>query len=280
MLRGSKEEAAPSNVTMPASSSSSTTTSQSSPELIKQNCIGFSDHSTFDISRVCKDDRKSTLNHKATELRLGLPGSESPERNADTCLELDEKPLFPLHPSNESEHSSQDAVISGYRRGFSDAMDGFMQVKLAASVTKYSNISKKFLRSQDQEIALQFINSSMPPVKERRPPVKSFRKNSLALPSKSTEQVEGAKAAAGTTLFVKVSMDGAPYLRKVNLLKYAAYKELSHAVRKMFGCFTPEYELTYEDKDGDWMLVGDIPWEIFIGTCRRLRIMKSSDAIV
>jgi len=22
-----------------------------------------------------------------------------------------------------------------------------------------------------------------------------------------------------------------------------------------------EYMLTYEDKDGDWMLVGDVPWE-------------------
>lgn len=22
-----------------------------------------------------------------------------------------------------------------------------------------------------------------------------------------------------------------------------------------------EYILTYEDKDGDWMLVGDVPWE-------------------
>lgn len=22
-----------------------------------------------------------------------------------------------------------------------------------------------------------------------------------------------------------------------------------------------EYVLTYEDKDGDWMLVGDLPWE-------------------
>ena len=22
-----------------------------------------------------------------------------------------------------------------------------------------------------------------------------------------------------------------------------------------------EYVLTYEDKDGDWMLVGDVPWE-------------------
>ena len=22
-----------------------------------------------------------------------------------------------------------------------------------------------------------------------------------------------------------------------------------------------EFQLTYEDKDGDWMLVGDVPWE-------------------
>lgn len=22
-----------------------------------------------------------------------------------------------------------------------------------------------------------------------------------------------------------------------------------------------EYVITYEDKDGDWMLVGDVPWE-------------------
>lgn len=22
-----------------------------------------------------------------------------------------------------------------------------------------------------------------------------------------------------------------------------------------------EYVLTYEDKDGDWMLVGDVPWQ-------------------
>lgn len=26
----------------------------------------------------------------------------------------------------------------------------------------------------------------------------------------------------------------------------------------LHGC---EYVLTYEDKDGDWMLVGDVPWE-------------------
>ncbi|URD91661.1 auxin-responsive protein [Musa troglodytarum] len=74
-------------------------------------------------------------------------------------------------------------------------------------------------------------------------------------------------------LYVKVSMDGAPYLRKVDLKMYDNYKELSSALEKMFSCFTiaeshlmdllngSEYVLTYEDKDGDWMLVGDVPWE-------------------
>ncbi|KAJ9566953.1 hypothetical protein OSB04_002919 [Centaurea solstitialis] len=40
-----------------------------------------------------------------------------------------------------------------------------------------------------------------------------------------------------------------------------------------------EYKPTYEDKDGDWMLVGDVPWEMFLSSCRRLRIMKGSEAL-
>ncbi|CAL9232076.1 unnamed protein product [Arabidopsis halleri] len=35
---------------------------------------------------------------------------------------------------------------------------------------------------------------------------------------------------------------------------------------------------TYEDKDGDWMLVGDVPWDMFSSSCKRPRIMKGSDA--
>ncbi|PKI47615.1 hypothetical protein CRG98_032004 [Punica granatum] len=100
-------------------------------------------------------------------------------------------------------------------------------------------------------------------------------------------------------------MDGAPYLRKVDLRNYSKYYELSVALEKMFSGFTigqcgtngtggresmsesklkdllhgSDYVLTYEDKDGDWMLVGDVPWEMFIESCKRLKIMKSSDAI-
>ncbi|CAI0399686.1 unnamed protein product, partial [Linum tenue] len=89
------------------------------------------------------------------------------------------------------------------------------------------------------------------------PPIRSFRKNSHG-------------KVGASALYVKVSMDGAPYLRKVDLRNYSAYKELSSALEKMFSCFTigglnhssnSEYVLTYEDKDGDWMLVGDVPWE-------------------
>ncbi|KAL5570236.1 hypothetical protein UlMin_026811 [Ulmus minor] len=131
---------------------------------------------------------------------------------------------------------------------------------------------------------------------------KSFRKNTLATNSKNTDEVDG-KAGTGA-LYVKVSMDGAPYLRKIDLKNYPEYQELSYALEKMFSCFTigqcgphgsldkdlnesklndllhgSEYVLTYEDKDVDWMLVGDVSWEMFTKTCKRMRIMKGSDAI-
>jgi len=98
-------------------------------------------------------------------------------------------------------------------------------------------------------------------------------------------------------------MDGAPYLRKVDLKTYSSYEDLSLGLEKMFSCFITgksssgkpsrdrltdgsradalldqEYVLTYEDKDADWMLVGDLPWDLFTTTCRKLRIMRGSDA--
>lgn len=45
-------------------------------------------------------------------------------------------------------------------------------------------------------------------------------------------------AAAGGAAFVKVSLDGAPYLRKVDLKMYKSYQELSKALEKMFSSFT------------------------------------------
>lgn len=135
------------------------------------------------------------------------------------------------------------------------------------------------------------------------PPVRSYRKNTLAANATKTKAESQGRSEAGCC-YVKVSMDGAPYLRKVDLKTYSSYDNLSLELEKMFSCFITgkssscktstrdrltdgsradalqdqEYVLTYEDKDADWMLVGDLPWDLFTTTCRKLRIMRGSDA--
>ena len=76
------------------------------------------------------------------------------------------------------------------------------------------------------------------------PPVRSFRKNMLAVQKSSSvagddmSENGSPNSATGNGSFVKVSMDGAPYLRKVDLKIYKSYRDLSDALAKMFSSFT------------------------------------------
>lgn len=302
--------------------------------LKEHNYFGLSDCSSVDSSNVSglsEDSIKPNLNFKATELRLGLPGSQSPERDPELCLlsssKLDEKPLFPLTPLKDGKV----VAVSGNKRGFSDTMEkdiseanfmfkssghdsnapkpvvqGIVTGNACLNATMNSRSGPNSGATQatlktTQELPGSNSNTAAPAAKAQVvgwPPIRSFRKNTLATTSKNMDP-----------LFVKVSMDGAPYLRKVDLRTYSTYQELSSGLEKMFSCFTldcssgqcgshgapgrenmsetklkdllhgSEYVLTYEDKDGDWMLVGDVPWEMFIDSCKRLKIMKGSDAI-
>ncbi|KAG9459362.1 hypothetical protein H6P81_003870 [Aristolochia fimbriata] len=124
------------------------------------------------------------------------------------------------------------------------------------------------------------------------PPVCSYRqKNNNNNNSTSTSTTQAVADKKKMKFYVKVSMDGAPYLRKVDLAAYRAYSDLSKALKELFGCFRiggrlsgedeseySEYVTIYEDREGDWMLVGDVPWEMFTDSCKRLRIMKGSEA--
>ena len=219
-------------------------------------------------------DKYSMINFEETELRLGLP----------TGIEND----------NET------AKNNG-KRGYSDMVD----LKLNLSTTKEASV--------DEAEKMKEKNTAKPPAKAQVvgwPPVRSFRKN-IMTGQKNSSDNKGEKTGSGNTIntalpaaFVKVSMDGAPYLRKVDLKLYKSYQELSDALGKMFSSFTigncggsqgmkdfmnegklidllngSEYVPTYEDKDGDWMLIGDVPWEMFVDSCKRLRIMKGSEAI-
>ncbi|XP_076958056.1 auxin-responsive protein IAA9-like isoform X2 [Bidens hawaiensis] len=264
--------------------------------LTERNYLGLSDSSSVDSSAVSgiSEMKTNNLNLKATELRLGLPGTQSPGRDPDADLEsspcLDEKLLFPLIPSS----SSQKIVVSGNKRGFSDTIGEGSWMFGSSAID--SDASKSLANG-----SVNKVSDSNPPAAKAQvvgwPPVRSFRKNMLATNAKNSDEVDGKPGPSA--LFVKVCMDGAPYLRKVDLRSYTTYQQLSSALEKMFSCFTigqcgsqslsdsklrdllhgSKYVLSYEDKDGDWMLVGDVPWDMFIGSCKRLKIMKGSDAI-
>ncbi|ERN01438.1 hypothetical protein AMTRI_Chr03g54440 [Amborella trichopoda] len=183
------------------------------------------------------------LNFEETELRLGLPGCDD----------------------------SSSLTQKGSKRVFSDTTD---DVRSKPSPNCTAQIEREGAPVAKAQVV------GWPPVRS------SYRKNNLHV-TNSMKKTE--PEAPG--FYVKVSMDGAPYLRKIDLKNYKGYQDLLKALENMFSCFTigdfakkegsktSEYVPTYEDKDGDWMLVGDVPWEMFIFSCKRLRIMKGSDAI-
>ncbi|CAN8264216.1 unnamed protein product [Cochlearia groenlandica] len=321
----SPEEEIQSNVSVASSSPSSNCIARNTSRGLKEhNYLGLSDSSSVGSSTllVLAEDDKANISLKATELTLGLPGSRSPTRDTELNLlspgKLDAKPFFPLLPSKDEICSStQKNFASGSKRGFSDTMDQFPESKnpvyteknwmFPEAVATKPVTKKEVPQNIPKGQSTATNNSSSPPAAKAQivgwPPVRSYRKNTLANTCKNSDEVDGKPGSA--TLFVKVSMDGAPYLRKVDLRNYKNYGELSLALEKMFTTFTlgqcgsngaggkdmlsetklkdllngKDYVLTYEDKDGDWMLVGDVPWEMFVDVCKKLKIMKGCDAI-
>lgn len=68
-----------------------------------------------------ENEKNSAYNLKETELRLGLPGSESPERKPGLGISLFGKDLE--EKKNGYSQNSSKNVVSGAKRGFSDTID-------------------------------------------------------------------------------------------------------------------------------------------------------------
>ncbi|KAF8387591.1 hypothetical protein HHK36_026244 [Tetracentron sinense] len=110
------------------------------------------------------------------------------------------------------------------------------------------------------------------------PPIKPLLRSTLA--------GQGNTARHHATLYVKVYMEGIPVGRKLDLLTHDGYGGLIRTLGHMFGTtiLYPDVDrvhsdkyhvLTYEDKEGDWMMVGDVPWEMFLTTVKRLKITRA-----
>jgi len=249
------------------------------------------------------------INFEETELRLGLPGGSMCNTDDHIAKNNNGKRGFRETENNETNVDLK-LNLSSSRTTITTTT-----TTATAATTKESNVvESNDLKLKDKIVASKTADPTKPPAKAQVvgwPPVRSFRKNIVTVQKKSsTDEQQGDHKAANSTnnniasvAFIKVSMDGAPYLRKVDLKLYKSYQDLSDALGKMFSSFTigncgtqgmkdfmneskligllngSEYVATYEDKDGDWMLVGDVPWAMFVESCKRLRIMKGSEAI-
>ncbi|KAI3934457.1 hypothetical protein MKW92_012862, partial [Papaver armeniacum] len=241
---------------------------------------GYPICSSVDNSNISSlsEENKSTFNLSSTELRLGLPGF--------LCLSsgrLDEKPLFPFFA-----YEGFYLLVIAKGRGLSATREGFRRHGWVFEVksTVYNEGNWIFLHrgpTQICSIVAQgklHVSSGESLLLERALWSRECHRERDYTSQGIQSDMENSGPGA---LYVKVGMDGAPYLRKVDLNTYFCdYQELSLSLEKMFSCFIivhvghmelpgreskhrdllhgSEYVLAYEDKDGDWLQVGDVPW--------------------
>ncbi|OIT01448.1 PREDICTED: auxin-responsive protein IAA29-like [Nicotiana attenuata] len=125
------------------------------------------------------------------------------------------------------------------------------------------------------------------------PPVNSLRKklchqNRRAGGAMNYVTVENGGGGSGSggggrrsnSKYVKVKMEGVGIARKIDLSLFQSYGTLTDTLIAMFGKSKENgdaYELTYQDKEGDWLLAGDVPWRTFVGSVQRLKLVRDED---
>ncbi|KAI3771696.1 hypothetical protein L6452_02863 [Arctium lappa] len=109
------------------------------------------------------------------------------------------------------------------------------------------------------------------------PPVKSCRKKFCHPKINGGDgggDDDGRDDGRSKSMYVKVHMEGMGIARKVDLNGHHSYQTLVHTLANMFGKCYEDVKLTYQDKDGDWLLAGDVPWGSFIETIQRLKLLR------
>ncbi|XP_015945275.1 auxin-responsive protein IAA31 isoform X2 [Arachis duranensis] len=161
------------------------------------------------------------------------------------------------HPSSSSSSSSSSLCLSSISTRRTD-LSTDLRLGLSLSPSHYSTPSREQRSSFDW------------------PPVKSTLRCTLVEKSQISQ-------------FVKVYMEGIPIGRKLNLLAHHNYHALVKALANMFRTtiLCPDshqlplisgnnvHVLTYEDQEGDWMMVGDVPWEMFLTSVKKLKITRA-----
>ncbi|PON81412.1 AUX/IAA protein [Trema orientale] len=127
------------------------------------------------------------------------------------------------------------------------------------------------------------------------PPIKSSRKKELLIQQNhiggqmikkrlkynSSSSSSLSAASKHNSMYVKVKMEGVAIARKIDLSLHHSYQTLKNTLFTMFTNYDEKcnegnksYTLAYQDKEGDWLLAGDVPWQSFIKSVQRLEMVR------
>ncbi|XP_065867572.1 auxin-responsive protein IAA26-like isoform X3 [Euphorbia lathyris] len=252
------------------------------------------------VAKRGEESEKTTSDEKKLELRLGLPGHES--NNGDESHLITTLQYF--HWYNQQQGKAKESSSPCCTKVVVDLHQP-AEKKVFSPPTAVPNTSQK--RTAPGPVV------GWPPIRSFRKNLASSSSSKSAIDSQneSPKKKVASETAVETTckrgMFVKINMDGVPIGRKVDLKAYDSYEKLSSAVDELFRDLlavaqrdmtsggimrkeeeegkaitgvldgSGEYTLVYEDNEGDRMLVGDVPWHMFVSTVKRLRVLKSSE---
>ncbi|KAL0389440.1 UNVERIFIED_CONTAM: Auxin-induced protein 22D [Sesamum calycinum] len=238
---------------------------------------------------------ENDLNLKATELRLGLPGTDNDpdhqqssssssqviKNNKRSCSEMDGSPQ--IGQQQESGAPAPKAQVQQQFEFEIDLLCKWMLLEINAIMNPHND---PFFSESSSSFFSSLKTQEIPSEMGRGLPNWSNSKNPEAPPSKAP------KATSGRTFLpaaVRINRKTFWSSRKAPESDYWIRDVFVKALgSNMFKCTIgvyseregyngSEYAPTYQTYR-DWMLVGDVPWDMFVTSCRRLRIMKGSEA--
>ncbi|OIV92092.1 hypothetical protein TanjilG_27247 [Lupinus angustifolius] len=216
-----------------------------------------------------------------SNLHLGLGLSLSPSPIAPYAGILSAKD-FPSSSASSSSSSSSLNRKSNVTYGNKRGADSVVSTNGSRQVVGWPPLRTYRMNSLNN-------NSKLPDAEVIKSMVDKSKSNVAVESSIDKNIIAKEKENFKSSLFVKVNKDGVPIGRKVDLSAHCSYETLARTLEDMFNepttvtaCIgsngeghgitagtdgqsklldgSSNFVLTYEDGEGDWMLVGDVPW--------------------
>ncbi|XVF48062.1 hypothetical protein PTKIN_Ptkin03bG0160600 [Pterospermum kingtungense] len=202
-------------------------------------------------------------------------------------------PLLKLGPcdinSSGSRSSSSGSSGGSKKRGFDDEVLLFEEDRIAPKTlplllwTNQPNDEDDHKDLDDNSSSAIFKNDGEGLV--GWPPVKTWRKKLCRQIPYGGADNNGMEAAekgcvgrASNSTYVKVKMEGVAIARKIDLSVHNSFETLTSTLMRMFGISDENwksFKLTYQDREGDWLLAEDVPWRTFIRSLKCLKLIRS-----